>query len=367
MIPVCEPVLDGNEREYVNRCLDTGWISSGGEFIDRFEQEFATYCGCRYGIATTSGTTALHLALKTLGAGQGHEVIIPDFTIASCAFAVLYTGAVPVFVDCDPETFNIDTDKIEEAVTPKTKAIMPVHLYGRPCDMQPIQRLALKYKLFIIEDVAEAHGAEYKGKKVGGLGHIGCFSFFGNKIITSGEGGMLTTDSKEYAEYAKSLRNLAHSPSKRFLHTDVGFNYRMTNIEAAIGAAQLENIERHITSRLAHAELYNQLLEGTPGLALVREIRPEVKAISWMYCLLVEDESRRDKLMRYLDEKGIQTRTLFIPMHQQPMFKVPGGDARYPVAADISRRGLYLPSGSGLTEEQIHYICDCIKVYVKWK
>ena len=361
MIPVCEPLLDGNEREYINKCLDTGWISSGGEFIERFEREFASYCGCEYGIATTSGTTALHLALATLGIGPGDEVIVPDFTIAACAFAVLYTGATPVFVDCTHETFNIDVDKIEEVITPQTKAIMPVHLYGRPCDMEGIERLALKHDLFIVEDAAEAHGAEYGGRKVGGLGHIGCFSFYGNKLITTGEGGMLTTNSREYAEYARSLRNLAHSPDKRFLHQEIGFNYRMINIQAALGVAQLENIERHIDRRLAHAELYDRLLGGVPGLALIGETRPEVKAVSWMYCLLTDDEIQRDSLMRFLATKGIQTRTFFVPMHQQPMFIE--DDAKYLVATDISRRGLYLPSGSGLTEEQIYYICDCIKEY----
>lgn len=766
MIPVCEPLLDGREREYMNLCLDTNWISSGGSFLDRFERGFAEYCGCRYGIATTSGTTALHLALVVLGIGPGDEVIIPDFTIAACAFAVLYTGATPIFVDCDPDTFNIDTRKIEDALSSRTRAIMPVHLYGRPCDMQHIAQIALKHDLFIVEDAAEAHGAEYRSRKVGGFGHIGCFSFYGNKLLTTGEGGMLVTNSEQYADHAKSLRNLAHSPDRRFLHSDVGFNYRMclpagtkiltnvikkwknqtgsgqsskiipipiekifvgdevlsfneatgkkeirevtgvsklsdddlvrlgfsngnelvltsnhpvyihgrgwvesknvyigdtalqynylalhwrlsslakrgkkleeisgkerslrirtnhskrikelrtdprsgyntssifnssemhkkhgdtlrklcqiknlypperrakigqytkamwanpkskirsiesvkqrglslsvaikkriqsdpefaallrkrgikalkhvgrkptnlekdlisllysrlpdtykyvgdgkfwienanpdfinvngykkaieiyspywkirdygsvlnyqrqrrllfskygwdvmfieasrkienpnevinniisftynpnmvavtvvskkrvqdnqivynldvyqnnnffaygilvhnTNIQAAIGVAQLENLDHHISARLAHAELYNSLLEGVPGLTLIHETRPEVKAVSWMYCLLARNEHLRYALMNYLAEKGIQTRTFFVPMHQQPMFKVPGGDAQYPVATDISRRGLYLPSGTVLTDEQIHYICGCIKEYIK--
>jgi len=225
MIPVCTPFIGEKELEYVVDCIKTNWISSKGKYVEEFEDKFAKYCGCKYGISTTSGTTALHLALASIGVGKGDEVIVPAFTMISTVFAVVYCGAKPVLVDAESETWNIDVNQIEEKITPKTKAIMPVHIYGHPCDMDPILEIAEDHNLYVIEDAAEAHGAEYRGRKVGGIGHVGCFSFYANKIITCGEGGMIVTNEGNVAERARSLKDLAFSKEKRFLHTDLGFNY----------------------------------------------------------------------------------------------------------------------------------------------
>jgi len=359
MIPVCEPYLAGNEKKYVLECLDTNWISSGGRFIKEFEQEFAEYCGSEYGVATTSGTTALHLALATLDIGQGDEVIVPTFTMAACAFAVFYTGAKPVFVDCEPDTYNIAVDKIERKITKRTRAIMPVHIYGHSCEMDKIWDIAGRHKLFVIEDAAEAHGAEYRGRRAGSLGTIGCFSFYANKMITTGEGGMLVTYNEWLADRARLLKDLAHSPDKRFLHTDVGFNYRMTNISAAIGLAQLEKIDEYIEMRRRNAQLYNSLLKSVERITLPIE-RVGYKNVYWMYAILVDEG--RGKLVQKLKERDIETRAFFVPMHQQPVFQDSG---EYPIADDISNRGLYLPSGTGLTGEEIEHVCKCVKEGLK--
>ena len=364
MIPVCEPLLSGKELAYVTDCLKTNWISSKGKYIEEFEQKFARYCGCRFGVSTTSGTTALHLAIASLGIGKGDDVIVPTFTMAATVFAIIYTGAKPVLIDSEPETWNIDVGKIEEKITPQTKAILPVHIYGHPCDMNPILDIAGRYGLYVIEDAAEAHGAEYKGTRVGGLGDIGCFSFYANKIITTGEGGMVVTNSEEIAARARSLKDLAYSTKRRFLHIDMGFNYRMTNIQAAIGLAQFERIEEMIGRRRKNAYLYNSLLKDVEGIRLPVE-KEWAKNVYWMYSILVEDKFGfdRDEVMSRLNEKGIETRTFFIPMHQQPVFTGMGlfdGEI-YPVSEEFSQRGLYLPSGSGLSEEQIGYICRVLK------
>lgn len=358
MIPVCEPWLTGNELKYVTDCLKSNWISSQGKYIERFERGFASYCGCLYGVTTTSGTTALHLALATLGIGKGDEVIIPTFTNVATAFAVVYTGAKPVLVDCESETYNIDAYKIREKITKETKAIIPVHLYGHPCQMDRILELAMKNSLYVIEDAAEAHGAEYKGHKCGSFSHISCFSFYGNKIITSGEGGMIITDSERFAERARGLKDLAHSPGRRFVHTDIAFNYRMTNICAAIGLAQLEKIDELVEMRRANARIYNNQLEGTQGITLPTE-KPWAKNVYWMYGILVDGD--KQKFMKHLAANGVQTREFFVPMHQQPCFKGMFDGEEYLVADDISKRGLYLPSGSGLKIDEIKYICSCIK------
>lgn len=368
MIPVCVPLLAGNEKKYVNDCLRTNWISSSGKYVHLFEEKFSRYCGKNFGIATTNGTTALHLALASAGVGPGDEVIMPTFTIASPAFATIYCGAKPVFVDIEPDTWNIDPKKIEEKITKKTKAIIPVHIYGHPCDMTPIMRIARKYKLLVIEDSAEAHGAEYKGKKVGGIGHMSCFSFYGNKIITCGEGGMVVTSDKRIAQRCRKLKNLSFLKEKRFWHEEVGFNYRMTNIQAAVGLAQFEQIEKYVKMRRKNARLYNSLLKNIPGVILPVE-RPDTKNVYWMYSILIDKEFGvgRKKLMEKLKAKGIETRTFFIPMHNQPVFKKAGcGMAkRYPIAEDVARKGIYLPSGSGLKKAEIKYICDCIRTIGK--
>ena len=364
MIPVCEPFLSGKELEYVADCLKSNWISSRGRYIDEFEQSFARYCGCQYGVSTTNGTTALHLALVSLGIGAGDEVIMPTFTMIATAFAVAYTGAKPVLVDAEAKTWNMDASQIEARITPRTKVIMPVHIYGHPCDMDPIMKMARKHHLRVIEDAAEAHGAEYKGRKVGGIGDVNCFSFYANKIITTGEGGMVVTNDAEIAKRARALKDLAHSREKRFLHTDIAFNYRMTNLQAAIGLAQFERIDELVERRRAHAHLYNRLLKDIEGISLPPE-RQWAKNVYWMYGILIQDSfgASRDELMGRLKDRGIETRAFFIPVHQQLAFVKMGlfrGES-YPVAEVLSRRGLYLPSGSGLQEEQIQEICRVIR------
>lgn len=364
MIPVCEPLTGEKELQYASDCLKTNWISSLGKYIDEFERKFASYCGCKYGITTTSGSTALDLAVVCLGIGKGDEVIVPTFTMAATVFAIVRTGAKPVLVDSEPETWNMDVSKIEGKITPKTKAIMPVHIYGHPCDMGPIMEVARKHHLYVIEDAAEAHGAEYKGTKAGGIGDVGCFSFYANKIITTGEGGMIVTNNGEVADRARRLKDQAFNPQKRFLHTDIGFNYRMTNMQAAVGLAQFERIDQFVEMRRTNARHYNKLLGKVRGIRLPVE-KEWAKNVYWMYSIMVEDEFgiTRDELMQKLREKEIGTRTFFYPMHVQPCFTDMGlfkGES-YPVAEELSMKGMYLPSGSGLKPEEIDYVCRAIK------
>ncbi len=365
MIPVCTPSLGIKEREYILDCLQTNWISSHGKYISSFEEAFSAYCGQKYGITTTNGTTALHLALAVLGIKPGDEVIMPSFTIASTAFAVIYCGARPVFVDSEPDTWNIDPSLIESKITKKTKAIMPVHVYGHPCDMAPITALAKKYKLFVIEDAAEAHGAEYRGQKAGSFGDLSCFSFYGNKIITTGEGGMVLTSDKKLAHRCRYLKNLTFQEPKRFWHKEIGFNYRMTNLQAALGLAQFERIEELIKCRRRNAQQYNSHLVEIKGLTLPVE-RDNCRNVYWMYGLVVEKEfgMSRQKFMEKLLDKGVETRIFFVPMHQQPIMKKMGVVSlreRYPIAEELGRGGMYLPSGSDLKREEIEYICASIK------
>ena len=364
MIPVCEPFLPGKELEYVTDCIKSNWISSGGKYIGEFERKFAEYCGTKHGVSTTSGTTALHLALASLGIGKGCEVIVPAFTMAASVFAIIYTGAKPVLVDCEPETWNMDVGQVEKKITRRTKAILPVHIYGHPCDMDPIMESARKRKLCVVEDAAEVHGAEYKGRRAGGIGDVGCFSFYANKMITTGEGGMIVTNRDDVADRARRLKDQAYSREKRFLHTEIGFNYRMTNIQAAIGLAQLERIDEFVERRRRNASIYNSLLKDVKGVRLPPE-KPWAKNVYWMYSIVIEDEfgMSRDELAAKLKENGVDTRAFFIPMHQQPAFAQLGlfrGES-FPVAEDISRRGLYLPSGSGLKKEEIEQVCATLK------
>jgi perosamine synthetase len=364
MIPVCVPLLGKKELEYVTDCVRTNWISSKGRYVDEFEKGFARYCGVAEGIATTNGTAALHLALAALGVGKGDEVILPAFTMMSTAFAVLYCGATPVLVDAEPDTWNMDATAVGEKVTDRTKVILPVHIYGHPCDMDPILEIAEDHDLRVVEDAAEAHGALYKGRRAGGIGDCGCFSFYANKIITTGEGGMVVTGDLEIAERARSLKDLAFQRDRRFLHTDLGFNYRMTNIQAAIGLAQLERIDEFVEMRRAHAALYNRLLQGIGGIRFPVE-RPWAGNVYWMYSIVLTDEfgTSREALMNELGKRGIETRTFFVPVHEQPVCAGMGlfAGESYPVAEDIGRRGLYLPSGSGLTNDEIAYVCTAIR------
>jgi perosamine synthetase len=365
MIPVCVPLLGKKELEYVVDCIKTNWISSKGKYVEEFENKFAKYCNCKYGVSTTSGTTAIHLALASIGLKKGDEVIVPAFTMISSVFPIVYCGAKPVLVDAESETWNMNTDQIEEKINDRTKAIMPVHIYGHPCNMDNIVKLAEEYDLYIVEDAAEAHGAEYNGKKTGGLGGIGCFSFYANKIITCGEGGMIVTNDEKIAETAKSLRNLSFPKGERiYLHSQVGYNYRMTNMQAAIGLAQLERIDELVEMRRKNAKLYNDLLTDVDGIKLPPE-KKWAKNVYWMYSILIGPEfgTTRDELMKKLKDRQIETRPFFIPMNKQPVFQDLGffrGET-FPIATDLSRKGLHLPSSSGLKATEIQYIYNMIK------
>lgn len=363
MIPVNEPLFDGNEKKYLNQCIDQAWISSEGPFVKKFEEGFSAYLGLRYGVAVCNGTAALEVALAAIGITQDDEVIMPTFTIISCALSIMRLGAKPVLVDSEPETWNMDTGKIECKITKKTKAIMVVHTYGHPVDMDPVMELAKKYRLMIIEDAAEVHGAEYKGRKAGSMGGVGCFSFYANKIITAGEGGMVVTNDEIIAEKARAYRNLCFKPGKRFYHTEFGYNFRMTNLQAAVAFAQLERIDKHIRIKRRNAMLYKERLEDITTLKLPVE-KGWAKNVYWMYGIEMKDEVRMDneELDRRLREKGIDTRPFFLGMHEQPVFHKMGlfeGES-YPVAERLSRRGLYLPSGLALREDQIETVCQAL-------
>jgi len=367
IIPVCEPFLGGSEKKYVLDALETGWISSSGKYIKEFENAFSKYCGVRHGIAVTNGTVALHLALVSLGVGNGDEVIIPNFTMIATAFAVCYTGAKPVFVDADKDTWNIDVSKIEEKITERTKVILPVHIYGNPCDMDEINKIANKYNLKVLEDAAEAHGAEYKGKKCGALGNIAAFSFYANKIVTTGEGGMVITNNDELAEKCRYYKNLCFPliGERIYKHDDIGFNYRMSNLHAAIGLAQTEKIEKYIERRIRNNKLYRKFLSDIPGIIFPKQ-RNYVKNVYWMNGIIIDRDKfgmSRDDLMIKLKKDGIETRPFFIGMNKQKSLLKYGVDCdgEFPVSDWLADNGLYLPSGSNLTEEDINFICSKIK------
>ena len=361
IIPVCEPDLRGKELEYVTDCIKTNWISSAGKYVREFEERFSEHCGAKYGIACTNGTTALHLAMATLGIGPGDEVIIPTFTMIATANAVTYTGATPVLVDSENETWNMDIDKIEEKITDRTKAIMVMHTYGHPVDMDAVLEIADKHGLYVVEDAAEAHGAEYKGKKIGSLGDVACFSFYGNKIITTGEGGMLVTNNEEIARISRNLRDHAFSTERHFWHKYLGFNYRMTNLQAAVGLAQVERFDEMVEIRRRNAQYYNQLLRDIEGIRTPPEA-PWAKNVYWMYSILIEEEfgHTRDEVRQHLAKHGIETRTFFIPIHVQPIYFHKYHE-RFPVAEELCRRGMYLPSASTLKREEIERVVDCIR------
>jgi len=365
-IPVYEPRLEGKEKEYVLDCLRTNWISSLGKFIGKFEDGFSKFCERKYGVATSNGTTALQLALLVLEIGSGDEVIVPDLTFVASANAVTYTGAKPVFVDVDKESWTIDPKRIQEKINHKTKAIMVVHLYGHPADMDPIAKICRKHKLLLIEDAAEAHGALYKGEKVGALSNLGCFSFYGNKIITTGEGGMLVTDNARLAQKARFLRDHGMSHKRRYWHTAIGYNFRMTNIQAAIGLAQLENIEKTISKKRKIAQLYNHYLNDIKGLTLPNEAS-WAKNVYWMYSVLVNPDfgCSRDQLMVELKKRGVDSRPFFYPLHKLPPYSNYSG--KYPVSEKLSKRGMNLPSSPGLTEKDIRHVSGLIREVKKEK
>lgn len=356
-VPVNEPVITSKAKQYVLDALETGWISSAGSYIEQFERAFADFIGVRHAIAVSSGTAALHVALAALDIGEGDEVILPNFTMVACLDAILYTGATPVFVDVDPETFCLDPKEVATHITARTKAIMPVHIYGHACDMDAI----LQHGIPVIEDAAEAHGGTYKGKRCGSLGNMSCFSFYGNKILTTGEGGAVLTNDDALAARVRSLKDLAHDPAKRFWHKEVGFNYRMTNMQAAIGLGQLESIHTFLQHKQWMASAYNTRLSDIPGLRLPIT-KDYCENVYWMYSVLVEEDfgMTRDELRAVLKDKGIDTRDFFYPLASMPLADAFRTNEAFPVTEDIAKRGLYLPSGLALTEEQLIYVCDTL-------
>jgi perosamine synthetase len=363
--PVSTPSLGEREIEYVKEALRASEISGAhGKFLNRLEREFADYCGCSHGVATSSGTTALHLAVATLGIGSGDEVLVSTLTNMATFFAVLYQGATPIPVDVEEDTWNLNPSLLEGLLTSRTKAILVVHLYGHPADMDSVLEFARRHHLFVIEDVAEAHGALYNGRKTGSLGDIGCFSFYANKIITTGEGGMLTTNDPAAAERARSLRALGFGTKHKFMHSAVGFNYRMTNLQAALGCAQLERIEEIIENKRRVARLYTEQLCGMRQIQLPIE-KPYARNVYWMYHIVLNGfgSQERDRVMQLLSERGIETRPAFIPYNLQDIFIHDGltQPELCPIANHIATSGLYLPSSPSLTEKEVLHVSRHLK------
>jgi perosamine synthetase len=353
-IPVAAPALVGREREYVLDCLDSTWISSSGRYLERFEAAFAEFCGVRHAVSCCNGTVAVHLALMAHGVGPGDEVIVPTLTYVASANPVVYCGAQPVFVDAEPRTWNMDPERVAEAITPRTRGIVVVHLYGHPVDMDPILELAERHGLWVIEDAAEAHGATYRGRIAGSMGSLATFSFYGNKIITSGEGGMVVCDDERLAAKVRQLHGQGQDSQRRYWFPMIGFNYRMTNVEAAIGLAQLERIDWHIARRREIASWYREELGAEEGVELSPEA-PWAQSAFWIMCALLEEDrfGPRDEAMSALDAAGIETRPFFYPLHTLPMYREANEGKDFPVAEDLARRGVNLPSSAKLTREDV--------------
>ncbi len=368
-IPVNEPLLSGNEKKYLNECIDTGWISSEGPFVQEFEQRMSSYVGRNYGIAVSNGTAALEVAVQALGIGAGDEVIIPTFTIISCAIAVTKTGAIPVLIDSDIDTWNMNVDKIEEKITPKTKAIIMVHLYGLPIEVDKVLKLAKKYNIKVIEDAAEMHGQTYNGKLCGSFGDISTFSFYSNKHITTGEGGMVVTDDEKLAERCKMIRNLCFRKDVRYMHDEISDNYRFTNLQAAVGLAQLERLDEFISHKREMGKYYTKHLKDIKGLILPLEETSYARNIYWVYGLVLDKQIEIDNktIQKLLLEEGIGTRTFFWCMHEQPVYHEKGLflDEYYPNAEYLARKGFYIPSGLALTKEQMDKVIDKILKVMK--
>jgi perosamine synthetase len=366
MIPVNEPLLNGNEKKYLAECIDTGWISSEGPFVSLFEKKMATMVGRKHAIAVSNGSVALDTAVEAMGISKGDEVIMPTFTIISCILPVIRAGAIPVFVDSNEKTWNMDVDAIEARITPRTKAIMVVHIYGLPVEMDKVLEIADKYGLKIIEDAAELIGQTYKGKQCGSFGDISTFSFYPNKHITTGEGGMVLTDDDAIAQKCRELRNLCFIPPRRFVHEDLGWNFRMTNLQAALGVAQLERIDEFVQKKREIGKWYNELLKGLESFIDLPQISIEgSENIYWVYGIVLKQTIKFDALeaMKKLSALGIGTRPFFYPMHKQPVLNKKGMylDEKYPIAENLAERGLYLPSGLALTYNQAKEVTDKLK------
>jgi perosamine synthetase len=364
LIPVNEPDLTGNERKYLNECIDTGWISSEGPFIREFEERFARRVGRKHGVAVCNGSAALDAAVAALDIGPGDEVILPTFTIISCAAAVSRLGGVPVVVDCDPKTWNMDVSAIESRITPRTKAIMPVHIYGLPVDMDPLLSIAKRHNLLVIEDAAEMIGQTYRDTPCGSFGNISTFSFYPNKHVTTGEGGMILTDDDALAERCRGLRNLAMKAPRRFVHDEIGWNFRMTNMQAAVGLAQLERLDEFVARKRHIYDRYSQLLSDIKSIELPVACTEYSRNINWVYGVVIRDDVAfdADQAMKRLGEQQIGTRPFFWPMHEQPVYRKAGlfGGEKYPNAERIARRGFYLPSGLALKEAQMERVSQAM-------
>jgi len=370
-IPVNEPLLDGNEKKYLAECIDTGWISSEGPFVERFEKNFASYVGRKHGIAVTNGTAALDAAIEAIEIGSGDEVILPAFTIISCILQIVRSGATPVLVDSDPVTWNMDVNQIESKITKKTKAIMVVHIYGLPVDMDPVIEICKKYGLKLIEDTAEQIGQSYKGKLCGSFGDISTMSFYPNKHITTGEGGMIFTDDDNLAEKCRKLRNMYFQEGKRFVHEKLGWNLRMTNIQASIGVAQLERLDEFVLKKRWIGHKYNELLKELDGIQLPLPKTNYSENIYWVYGVVLDDsiELSAAEAIKLLSKHNVGSRPFFFPIHQQPVLKKRGlflGE-KYPVAERLYQRGFYVPSGLALNEKQLEEVVSTLKSIIKSK
>ena len=364
-IPVNEPLLDGNEERYLAECIRTGWISSEGPFVERLEESFAARVGRNLGIAVCNGSVALDVAIAALDLGPGDEVILPSFTIISCAAAVVRAGATPVLVDSEPDTWNTTAERIAARITSRTKAIMIVHIYGLPVDMDPVLALAKRHGLKIIEDAAEMHGQTYKSRPCGSFGDISTFSFYPNKLVTTGEGGIVLTDDEQLAERCRALRNLCFQPGRRFVHEELGWNFRLSNLQAAVGVAQLERLDEFVTRKRRMGEAYLKRLGGVGGLRLPLARTAYAENIFWVFGVVLEDSVPFDaaEAMRRLAAQGTGTRPFFWPMHEQPVFRKLGlfVDEVHPNAEKLARRGFYLPSGLALTEAQIERVVGSVQ------
>jgi len=364
--PIVEPMLAGNEMNYVIECIKTNWISSQGSYVRRFEKEFADYLGVSHALAVSNGTAALHLALAALGIGPGDEVIVPDLTFAASINAVLYVGATPVLADVNRDTWVLDTDQCSHLITKRTRAIMPVHLYGQPVEMDPLIEMAKEKNLYLIEDAAEALGSTYHGRHVGAFGDAAAFSFFGNKMITTGEGGMVVFKNPAIAARAKVLRDHGMDPNRRYWHTDIGYNYRLTNLQAAIGVAQLEQIEKFIQKKLDLANSYRENLSGIKYVTFPGQ-RDGIRNVYWLFSIVIDPilpGVSRDEMMLRLPSAGIETRNLFYPLHTMPLYERYAGNMVFPNSEYLSANGLSLPSAVSLTQEEVEHICATIRNYV---
>jgi perosamine synthetase len=364
-IPVNQVSLDGNEKKYLNECIDSGWISSEGPFVSQFEEQFAARVGRKHGVAVSNGSVALDAAVAALGLGKGDEVILPTFTIISCAAAVVRAGATPILVDSDPCTWNMNADEVKKRITGRTKAIMLVHIFGLPADVGPVLDLAARHGIRIIEDAAEMHGQTYMGRPCGSFGDISTFSFYPNKHITTGEGGMIVTDDEELAERCRSLRNLCFQRKKRFVHEQLGWNFRMTNLQAALGVAQLERLDEFVARKRRMGCRYTARLADLSKLQLPLCSTDYAENIFWVYGMVLADDLSFDaeEAIRKLADNGVGARPFFWPMHEQPVFKKMGlfADEFHPVAERLARRGFYIPSGLGLTDEQMDRVIEVVR------